>query len=97
MSQKQKKIVVTPQEVANLPTRKSKQASKTILEVEAVQPQPTVALEAASQDQVTFIQVNELDEVSAIEAGSLLGNQDEITIQITNEQGKNLENRNVLQ
>ena len=78
-SSKLKKIVVTPEEVANTPSRRVASRPKTpaqqVLEV-------TEAGDGAGGGGVTLIQVNELGEVAAVD-GSILG--PEIAIQITDE------------
>ena len=74
-SSKLKKIVITPEEVANTPSRRGAIRSKT--------PQAQVLEVAeAGEGGVTLIQVNELGEVAAVD-GSILG--PEIAIQITDE------------
>ena len=74
-SSKLKKIVITPEEVANTPIRRGAIRSKT--------PQAQVLEVAeAGEGGVTLIQVNELGEVAAVD-GSILG--PEIAIQITDE------------
>ena len=71
---KLKKIVVTPEEVANTPSRRGAVRSKT--------PAQVLEVAEAGDDGVTLIQVNELGEVAAVD-GSILG--PEIAIQITDE------------
>ena len=73
-SSKLKKIVITPEEVANTPSRRGAIRSKT--------PQAQVLEVAEAGEGVTLIQVNELGEVAAVD-GSILG--PEIAIQITDE------------
>ena len=71
---KLKKIVVTPEEVANTPSRRGAIRSKT--------PAQVLEVTEAGDEGVTLIQVNELGEVAAVD-GSILG--PEIAIQITDE------------
>ena len=73
-SSKLKKIVVTPEEVANTPSRRGASRSKT--------PAQVLEVTEAGDGGVTLIQVNELGEVAAVD-GSILG--PEIAIQITDE------------
>ena len=89
---KPKKIVITPEEVALSTTRKPLNQPRNVKNANS---QPQQVMEVNPQileDGVTFIQVNDLGEVSAID-GSLLGQ--DIAIQITGddpETGANAEN-----
>ena len=76
---KPKKIVITPEEVANTPTRKSAVRSKPVQAPQEVLELDPNAVTENSSGAVTFIQVNEIGEVSSID-GSILDQN--ISIQI---------------
>ena len=77
-SQKPKKIVITPEEVANTPSRKPS-GRKTTTQTQVIELDPNAAVTDDENAGVTFIQVNELGEVSSID-GSILDQN--IAIQI---------------
>lgn len=68
-SQKPKKIVITPEEVANSPSRKSAPIPSRKAQTSQVLELNPETIENASG--VTFIQVNELGEVSTIDESLL--------------------------
>jgi len=77
-SQKPKKIVITPEEVANTPSRKPS-GRKTTTQTQVIELDPNATVTDDENAGVTFIQVNELGEVSSID-GSILDQN--IAIQI---------------
>ena len=76
-SEKPKKIVITPEEVANAPSRKP--SGRKTNQTQVIELDPNATVTDAENSGVTFIQVNELGEVSSID-GSILDQN--IAIQI---------------
>ena len=76
-SEKPKKIVITPEEVANTPSRKP--SGRKTNQTQVIELDPNATVTDAENSGVTFIQVNELGEVSSID-GSILDQN--IAIQI---------------
>lgn len=86
---KAKKIIITPEEVASSSPRKSRSAKTVQASAGQVLELNSDSIDTSSGG-VTFIQVNELGEVSTIEGASLLG-QENIQIQITGEDEASVE------